>query len=68
MGYIEIEDDPFWDGTDGAHPAYWRGEDAATRNICKSLLKLINGGNSNYGYGYDPLKEIKDWIVTHRGI
>ena len=31
-----IEDNPEFDGTDAAHPAWWRGHDAG----CKGMLKL----------------------------
>jgi hypothetical protein len=31
-------DNPFWDCTDGAHPAWWRGEEYGA----KSMIRLIN--------------------------
>jgi hypothetical protein len=34
-------DDPRLDGTDGAHPAYWRGEDHACAAITSQLIQII---------------------------
>lgn len=34
-------DNPFWDGTDGAHPAFWRGQEAAIKGLIRGLLKDI---------------------------
>lgn len=30
-------DDPFWDGTDEAHPAWFRGQEQATKVIAEQL-------------------------------
>ncbi len=35
-------DNPFWDTTDAAHPAWWRGNDYATEQICVQLETLLN--------------------------
>lgn len=32
------EDNPFWDCTDAAHPAWWRGEEYSA----KAMVRLIN--------------------------
>lgn len=31
-------DNPFWDCTDGAHPAWWRGEEYG----CKAIVRIVN--------------------------
>ena len=57
-----VEDNPFWDGTEGAHPAWWRGQQHTVEmmdkyyHTLKSLDKLVNetsiypdkGDNFNY--------------------
>lgn len=34
-------DDPEWDATDAAHPAWWRGEDHASNNLLKKCLEWL---------------------------
>lgn len=34
-------DDPHWDGTDGAHPAWWRGNDAGFAAAWRDLAKIL---------------------------
>jgi len=36
--YTQV-DNPFWDGTDGAHPAWWRGNDRGVQ----IMVNIING-------------------------
>lgn len=43
-------DNPFWDATDGAHPAWWRGEEYG----CKAMIRLFNEWLDK------PLEELKD--------
>ncbi len=31
-------DNPFWDCTDGAHPAWWRGQEYG----CKAIVRIVN--------------------------
>jgi hypothetical protein len=38
-----LKDDPEWDGTDGAHPAWWRGHDHAVAVICQNLCQILDG-------------------------
>lgn len=40
---LEERDDPQWDATDGAHPAWWRGEDYGVTEACRMILEVING-------------------------
>jgi hypothetical protein len=34
-------DNLFWDGTDAAHPAFWRGQEAAIKGLIRGFLKDI---------------------------
>lgn len=40
------EDNPFWDGTPGAHPAWDRGMMYTTEVITKKLQKIVLGPDS----------------------
>lgn len=43
-----VEDNPFWDGTDAAHPAWWRGSDygyfMAMKLFKKKLDDILESG------------------------
>ncbi len=60
------EDDPELDGTDGAHPAWWRGNDAG----CASTTALIEraltrgAGPDAGGVGYAPLERVRRMVVA----
>lgn len=34
-------DNPFWDGTDAAHPAWWRGHDATAQRMIADLAAAL---------------------------
>lgn len=36
-----IEDNPMWDGTDAAHPAWWRGEKSTVQGVARQLAKIL---------------------------
>lgn len=45
-------DDPSLDGTDFAHPAWWRGNDRGVEAMCKIIEKTMRGenrGEPSYG-------------------
>jgi len=33
--------DPHWDGTDGAHPAWWRGQAAGIETACREIDRIL---------------------------
>jgi hypothetical protein len=35
-------DDLFWDATDGAHPAWWRGNDRGVQGACERIQKVLH--------------------------
>jgi chromosome segregation ATPase len=43
-------DDPSWDGTEAAHPAWWRGRDSGIHNVLKRVLTLCDGTSKETGY------------------
>lgn len=36
-------DDPKWDATEAAHPAWWRGYDHAVMAVCDEVNQIIDG-------------------------
>lgn len=44
-----VPDNEFWDGTDGAHPAWWRGQEWGSINVVKVLTKIIETGEHRGG-------------------
>lgn len=38
-----LRDDPEADGTDYAHPAWWRGNDAGVATLCRAIEALLDG-------------------------
>lgn len=36
-------DNPEWDGTDGAHPAYYRGHEDSAKQFCKMATEILDG-------------------------
>ena len=44
-----IIDDPEWDGTDYAHPAWWRGNDAGCNATVRRMLDALEGRDDGAG-------------------
>lgn len=42
-------DSEFWDGTDAAHPAWWRGNDAAVDGVVDRLQIVVDGHDCGVG-------------------
>jgi hypothetical protein len=42
---LEEKDNPAFDGTDGAHPAWWRGQDAGAKGVIKALTQVLDKGH-----------------------
>ena len=36
-------DDPQWDATDAAHPAWWRGHDQTSAVFCREVSEILDG-------------------------
>lgn len=37
------DDNPEWDGTDAAHPAWWRGEAYGFGELCRAVNETLDG-------------------------
>lgn len=38
-----LQDNPELDGTDAAHPAWWRGEEYAVERLCREINSILDG-------------------------
>ena len=55
-------DDPEMDGTDYAHPAWWRGHDQTVEVMCIKIQKLLDGEVTN-GVCREPYQSIRLKII-----
>jgi hypothetical protein len=52
-------DDPELDGTDAAHPAWWRGQQYGADAICREVNKILDGNGNESGVGHEPLESTR---------
>jgi hypothetical protein len=58
-------DDPQWDGTDAAHPAWWRGNDRGCRFVTQRLTDALDGKDDGAGWiGYPPLEALRRRLLA----
>lgn len=53
----DIEDDPLFDNTDFAHPAFWRGQLSGVHGACKSIENTLDGEDDGSGVVNDERLE-----------
>lgn len=51
---MELWDEPETDGTDHAHPAWWRGEKHAVETLCRQINAILDGEPAHAGVGGEP--------------
>jgi hypothetical protein len=59
---VTLPDNPHWDCTDGAHPAWWRGCDYGVESVIRTIRKAVaerRAGN----YGSAALTELVREII-----
>ena len=56
-------DDPKFDATDAAHPAWWRGEKYGSQQAARKIREISDGGDDGVGVSSDP-----DWEKIRRDI
>jgi hypothetical protein len=68
LAQLEVEaDDPQWDGTDAAHPAWWRGNDRGCRFVTQLLTDALDGKDDGGGWmGYPPLEALRRRLLALR--
>lgn len=66
-----IKDNPEWDATDFAHPAWWRGEQHAVTQVVKQIEEILDGKPVTGFSGYAPLqavrKRVEALVVAAKG-
>jgi hypothetical protein len=62
-----IPDDPEADGTDNAHPAFWRGQDDGVRGATMRIMQAIEGRDDGSGViGDEGLEKARRAILAMR--
>lgn len=56
-----IPDNPEYDATDFAHPAFWRGQDYAVNSLCLAINNILDG-KGIHGIAQEP------WEATRKRI
>jgi len=58
----KLYDDPQWDATDAAHPAWWRGEDYGACQAAKLIADVLSGKNDCTGRMNEPVETMRDSV------
>jgi hypothetical protein len=53
-----LRDDPQWDATDAAHPAWWRGHDHTTAVFCHQATEILDGKEPG-GVSQEPWETLR---------
>jgi hypothetical protein len=59
-------DNEFWDGTDGAHPAWWRGEEYGSMATANALKRIAEQGRDSGCFGGREVEEAAQAILKLR--
>lgn len=59
-------DDPALDGTDNAHPAWWRGNDAGVVALCQQINEILDGKDDGAGVANEPWESTRRRLVGLR--
>lgn len=59
-----MKDDPELDGTEYAHPAYWRGYDDAVVSFCKRVNTILSGEYNEAGVSHEPWESTKRILIS----
>jgi hypothetical protein len=54
------------DGTDAAHPAYWRGHDHAVATICLKITEILDGKDDGKGIASEPWEPVRRRLLALR--
>ena len=57
------EDDPELDGTDAAHPAWWRGNDRGCEATCEIITRILDGETPS-GVCREPLETVRRRVAA----
>lgn len=63
---LRSADNPEWDATDAAHPAWWRGHDHTAKVFCQLVNEILNGKDVSAGLSGEPWQTTKMRIAQLR--
>lgn len=67
MGLL-IPDNPYMDGTDAAHPAWWRGNERGVQVACEFLNIVLDGKDNGSGtMGGKELEALRRRLLAMKG-
>ena len=61
---MNYPDDPRWDMTDAAHPAWWRGYDYGAQTTIREVAALLDGKTNERGISQEPWESLKRRLFT----
>jgi hypothetical protein len=59
-------DNPDFDFTDAAHPAWWRGNDAAVESLCRIINDIFDGKHGDGGTASEPWESVRKRLFALR--
>ena len=59
-----LADTPEFDGTDAAHPAWWRAHDYTTDVICSLINKILDGKDDGRGANCEPWGSVRKRLIS----
>ena len=63
---LEYANDPEMDGTDFAHPAWWRGRAASFVMTCREVNDILDGIKSEVGVSTEPWQSLRQRLYDIR--
>lgn len=60
---LSAQDDPEFDATDGAHPAWWRGHDHTSNVFCALVTKILDGKDDGGGFNHEPWHTLRRRLI-----
>jgi len=57
-------DEPDMDATDGAHPAWWRGNDAGVESTCVAVHRALDGKDDGAGVAAEPWESLRRRLLA----
>jgi hypothetical protein len=60
---IYLPDNPEADGTDFAHPAWWRGRIQAIHQVCLHVQEVLNGNDDGRGTCGEPWEKVRRQLL-----
>jgi hypothetical protein len=56
-------DDVGLDGTDGAHPAWWRGHDQTMADVCQKITAIFDRTDTGAGVCSEPWESVRRRLI-----